>query len=352
MKIKTAQQMMIDNTLVKHYAGSISYGTNLPTSDVDFRGVFASEPVNIRTPFFPVREVTDMEEEDTKLFELTHFMKLTVDCNPNVVETLWVDEVDITQTSPAYEMLRHNRERLLSTKIAYSTTGYAMSQLKRIKGHNKWINKPQPVEKPQQRDYVTLIQWFGLEKVMPSYFGLGNYNEGHQLVSYGSNTYGLYRNPDRSSIRPQDGSLNVNFDGDRGDLPDPLAVIKFNKEEWNLACDKWENYWRWKDNRNVSRSALEEKHGYDTKHAMHLVRLLRMGVETLRDGVILVKRPDAQELLDIRNGALTYEEIVAYAESIELQIKELQKTTQLRKKPDIHFAAQLLMDVQDLVWNK
>jgi hypothetical protein len=694
MKIKTAQQMMVENTLVKHYAGSISYGTNLPTSDVDFRGVFASDPVNIRTPFFPVREVTDTEEEDTKLFELTHFMKLTIDCNPNVVETLWVHESDIVATSPAYEMLRSNRERLLSTKIAHSTTGYAMSQLKRIKGHNKWINNPQPVEKPQQHDYVTLIQWFGLEKVMPSYFGLGNYNEGHQLVSYGSNTYGLYKNADRSSIRPQDGSLNHNFDGDREDLPDPLAVIKFNKEEWKLACDKWENYWRWKDNRNVSRSALEEQHGYDcysadtefltssgwklfddvttndmvatfnphnhkveyqtpteridskfsgnmysfnghhtnvrvtsnhhmyireysratnithpagfcraaelpetfdtlrritprsnrqllpkgfnreintkfkmndylrlmgwfisdgtlsfyesgvvkdmrisqskpqsrltqnltrqrnlgklecshyvyeatgisnypenvwrfssdvakwlyqdcghgskhkripnwvffltkremttlltsllqgdgsikthqsatygyhtvnyelagdvqrlallcgyetsvyrsntnemfevfinkepkqykrttrsqvvkesvvgerivcfmvpnftlitrrngqvgfhgnTKHAMHLVRLLRMGVETLRDGVILVKRPDAQELLDIRNGALTYEEIVSYAESIETQIKELQKTTQLRKKPDIHFAAQLLMDVQDLVWNK
>ena len=37
-KIKTVRQpaeLMKENTIVKHYAGSISYGTNLPTSDVE-----------------------------------------------------------------------------------------------------------------------------------------------------------------------------------------------------------------------------------------------------------------------------------------------------------------------------
>ncbi len=98
-------------------------------------------------------------------------------------------------------------------------------------------------------------------------------------------------------------------------------------------------------------AALEEKYGYDTKHAMHLVRLLRMGVEALRTGEVIVKRPDADELLAIRDGAWSYDEIVEYATDMDHHVRDvLYKTTNLRKKPDIKFAANLLMDVQDLIW--
>ena len=351
-KPRNAQEMMVDNMLVKHYAGSIAYGTNLPTSDVDFRGIFCGDPINVRTPFFPVREAEDMDEEDTKLFELSHFMKLAVECNPNIIETLWVEDTDIMFRTTAYDLLRHHREELLSAKIAYTTSGYAMSQLKRIKGHNKWINQPQPITKPQQCDYVSLIQWFGDKKVLPSKFSIRQFNEGAMLVPYGSDTYGVVPMSHRAAIRPQDGSLNDNIDNiDRTQLPPPLAIIKFNKEEWSLACDKWKQYWDWKQNRNVKRSALEEAHGYDTKHAMHLVRLLRMGVESLRDGVVVVKRPDAAELLAIRNGSMTYDELLEMAKGLEAEIKVLQKTTQLRQKPNTKFAAHLLMEVQDSIWN-
>jgi len=131
---------MKDNMLVKHYAGSLAYGTNLPTSDVDFRGVFCADPVNVRTPFFTVRECEDVAEEDTKLYELAHFMKLCVECNPNIVETLYVDDSDITFRTPAYDLLREHRHKLLSSKIAFTTSGYAISQLSRMKNAKKHVN--------------------------------------------------------------------------------------------------------------------------------------------------------------------------------------------------------------------
>jgi hypothetical protein len=93
-------------------------------------------------------------------------------------------------------------------------------------------------------------------------------------------------------------------------------------------------------------------HG-NTKHAMHLVRLLRMGVEILRDGNVIVKRPDAEELLAIRNGAWTYDELVKYAESMDKEVREVwYKKTELPKKPNIKFAAELLMETQELVWRE
>jgi hypothetical protein len=57
---------------------------------------------------------------------------------------------------------------------------------------------------------------------------------------------------------------------------------------------------------------LEEKYSYDVKHGAHLVRLLNMGIEIIRDGKVNVDRTgiDADVLLDIRNGGWTYERLL------------------------------------------
>lgn len=72
----------------------------------------------------------------------------------------------------------------------------------------------------------------------------------------------------------------------------------------------------------------------DTKHAMHLVRLLRMGREILEDGVVNVKRPDAEELLAIRNGAWTYEQLEEFANKKDLSFQTLYDKSPLPKTPD------------------
>lgn len=359
-QIKTlgnAQELMRKNMLVKHYAGSHAYGTALPTSDVDFRGIFCAEPVNIRTPFFKVEEVTDVTEEDTKFYELAHFMKLCVDCNPNIVETVWVDREDIVSTSPAYELLRENREMMLSSKIAFTTSGYALAQLKRIKGHNKWINNPQPKEPLQPKDFLTLVQYFGEEKMLK--LDLPMWRNSSRLVHYGNEIYGVYISAGHQ-LYDDKGNLNVTrqLEGKIDDdvvaheiLGNPIMIVKWNKQEYKTAKEKHKQYWTWKKNRNKARGKLEEQFGFDTKHAMHLVRLLRMGEEALTEGRIIVKRPDAEELLAIRDGAWTYEEIVAYAEEMDVRIRgELYNNTCLPKKVNLKKVAELVMELQDLVW--
>jgi len=365
-KPRTAQEMIVSNLIVKHYAGSRAYGTSLPTSDTDFRGVFIADPLSVRTPFYRVEEVEDTTEEDTKIYELSQFMKLVVDCNPNVIETLWVDRADIVHTTPAYELLREAAPKLLSSKIAFTTSGYALSQLKRIKGHNKWINNPQSVEMPRQVDYVSLVHNFTDAKVFK--VDLNDYHYGHRLVPYERNIFGVYK-VDGFETFSDEGLLNIFYDAseDNNFFVDekqflfwkkqyrrlPLFIVKFNKSNYEEDKLKWEQYWTWKKNRNEVRSDLEEKFGYDTKHAMHLVRLLRMGVEALTEGVIKVKRPDAQELLAVRNGEWTYEQVVEYAEKMDHMVREdLYLKTSLPKRPDLKLAADLVLQAQDLLWMK
>jgi uncharacterized protein len=344
------------NNIVQHYAGSIAYGTNLPTSDVDIRGIFCAESKSIRTPFFPVREVTMQDQEDGKLYELSNFMKLYTDGNPNILETLWVDDKDIISSSEVYNYLVSQREALLSSKVAFTFSGYAVSQLKRIKGHNKWINNPQPEDKPKHIDHLKMVSNFTEDKIMPRDFYLGNYVSSCSLVYYGSDIYGLVSGSGGSNIITDKGDLNVSIkqkQQDKVDRTPPLFIFKYLQDEYRQAKEKHTNYWTWKKNRNQNRSELEEKFGYDCKHAMHLVRLLRMGEEILTGQGVLVKRPDSQELLSIRNGAWSYDELVDYAENKDAIIRgELYKNTSLPKKPNIKLASEVLITAQNMCWNK
>lgn len=349
-----------DYVIFKGLAGSHSYGTSVPTSDIDYRGIFCADQINVRTPFFPVKEVSDSTEEDTKLYELSHFMGMCVQCNPNIIEMLWIDETDITYQTTAYKMLREHRHELLSSKIAYTTSGYALSQLKRIKGHNKWLNNPQQVEPPKQIDHIKLIQWYGPDKVMPRDFDVTKLIDNSIIVPYGGGLYGLFHNVATDAINTTGrtlcdvfGKLNTNFDGKRECLPPPLAILKFSAEDYKAKLTNHTNYWTWKKNRNAARSLTEEEFGYDVKHAMHLIRLMRMGAEVLTDGQLLVKRPDAAELIDIRNGSMSYDEVLEYANHMNNLIKgELYKNTALPHTPNLQFAAKLLMDIQDSIWSE
>ena len=84
---------------------------------------------------------------------------------------------------------------------------------------------------------------------------------------------------------------------------------------------------------------------------MHLVRLLRMGYEAVTEGVIRVKRPDAEELLSIRNGAWTYDQIVEYAEDMNSLVETAVDRSDLPKQGNLLLAAKVVLQVQDAVWD-
>ena len=68
---------------------------------------------------------------------------------------------------------------------------------------------------------------------------------------------------------------------------------------------------------NTGRKELIEKHSYDTKLFAHSIRLYRMCSEALLTGQLNVLRPDAEELLDIRNGKYSFEEAVVFEDKID-----------------------------------
>lgn len=350
--------MFENKDIMRCYSGSLAYGTNLPTSDVDIRGLFCAPMRSIRTPFFPIKELTLADEEDGKIYELTNFFKLFSEMNPNIIELAFVDEADIIQTSEAYQMIRDVGHNLLSKKVAFSFSGYAMAQLKRIKGHDKWINNPQPEGTPTQMGFMRLVFNFTNSRIIKHnefMAELENLNDSCVLFPYGNDTYAVIKESESPGMFNRDGSIRkIAYEtlDDEVKKQKPLLVVKYLAEDHKLAKEKHRNYWTWKAERNETRHQLEVNFGYDTKHAMHLVRLMRMAEEILTTGEVKVKRPDAKELLDIRGGAWSLEDLLKWAEEKDELIRgDLYRKSKLPHSFDRDLGARVLMEIQDVVWN-
>jgi len=343
----------LKSVIVKHLAGSKAYGTDHPLSDTDIRGVFCASR-EYTLPFLTVEKITIPDSEDAELQEINKYMKLCLDQNPNIVETLWVDESSIIESSEPYQWLRDAAPELLSSKVAFTYSGYALAQIKRMKSHQKWINNPKPVEPPSHHSFVKLVNNFTPDKIMPKDFDIRDY--GHlELIHYKNNIYGVVESGVSGiNVLTKHGDFNVSAKQAKvADRAMPLFLISYNVDDYLKEKDDHHNYWKWKRERNEARSELEELYGYDTKNALHTARLLLTCEEILTEGVVRVKRPDAEFLKSILHGAMSYEEILKWAESKdEYCRKVLYPKTQLPKKANQKLASKLIMDIQDYYWSK
>ena len=147
----------------------------------------------------------------------------------------------------------------------------------------------------------------------------------------------------------------VDIDADRLSQAENLEFfgsLIVQEETYRIQHRMWKEYWDWKRDRNPARAALEEKYGFDCKHASHLIRLLRMSHEILRDGQVIVRRPDAEELLAIRNGSFDYDTLVKTAEEMDAQLEELYETSSLPHSSDKEAINNVFIEVVREYWHK
>jgi len=93
------------------------------------------------------------------------------------------------------------------------------------------------------------------------------------------------------------------------------------------------------------RKKLVQQFGYDTKYASHLIRLLKTGSEYLREQKLRLPRPDAEQLLSIKNGEWEYEYIVNLAHHLFDDLKEARDESSLPDEPNEESIEQLLMEI-------
>ena len=88
--------------------------------------------------------------------------------------------------------------------------------------------------------------------------------------------------------------------------------------------------------KRIHRPELEEMYGFDTKYAMHMLRLGFQGVELLTTGRLSLpmREPERSYLLDVRRGRVGEQECLTRAEALERELEDLATTSPLVTEPD------------------
>lgn len=355
---KRAEFDLRRRTILLTVAGSRAYGMHTDDSDVDLKGV-CIPPRKYRDGFLNRFEQAENQKDmllfsdlfskveqrkgeegevEGTIYDIRKFFALATQNNPNILDAVFCRPEEVRFCDRAGAIIRTYAESFLSRKCRWTFGGYARSQLKRINTHRRWLLNP-PDHKPTRAEFNlperTLIPTNQLaaaqdaikKKIDSWEVDYGTLDESEKIYIQDQLAQSWAEMKVGSDEKFAAAARMIGYDENFIELLD-------RERKYRSAITEFNQYLTWKDERNAERAALEAKFGFDTKHGSHLVRLLRMCREILTDGVVNVYRPDADELLAIRRGEWTYDDIMAFVEDEESKIDEAYQHSVLPNVPN------------------
>ena len=265
-----------DRIMLLGLGGSYAYGTNNEGSDIDFRGVTLMMPSDLlgMTKF----EQFEDDKTDTVIYGFNKLVGLLLECNPNTIEMLGLDDDQYLIKSPLGQELLDNSDMFLSKRAIKSFGGYAGQQLRRLQNAIARHTLPQSDrEKHILRSVTNAVDDFNRR----------------------------YASSDQGGIRLYiDDSDNPEFD----------TEIFVDADYKHYPLRDYTDLWGTmrtvvRDYDKIGKRNKKKDDNHLNKHAMHLVRLFMMAVDILEKGEIRTRRTDDLPLLlAIRNGEYMQED--------------------------------------------
>jgi uncharacterized protein len=364
--------------------GSQAYGTAIPTSDIDYAGVYIQCVDNILG--YGYKEQINDDTNDTVFYEIKRFLDLVATNNPTILELLNTPEDCILYKHPLMDEILQHRDKFITKKCSNSFAGYAIQQIKKAKGQDKKQNwEKDKVTRKDVLDFVYVIQ--GEQSIPWKEWNKGRYDEkfiGAVNVPNARDVYALYFDGDaeicfnekyseamrenakafrrehnlpmgygyKGLVKSGEGVSTAESNALRlSSIPkgeNPICNIIYNKDGYTMHCKDYREYQEWLEKRNLQRWVDVESHGQkiDGKNMMHCRRLLEMAKEIAQCKGILVRRENAQELLAIRRGEIDLQSLIDRAENDILEIDQLFKESSLPDSVDSQFVNELLISIR------
>ena len=369
--------------------GSHAYGTNVPTSDTDYAGVFIQSLDDILG--LKYKEQVNDDSNDTVIYELRRFLSLLGTNNPTVLELLNTPEDCVIYKDPAFDFILENREKFITKLCANSFGGYAKQQISKAKGQNKKQNwEKDKVTRKDVLDFVYVIEG---EKSIPWKVWNEDYNYEEKFIGVvnvpnARDIYAVYFDmlaslcfsesiPEnvRESAKQNrtENNLPLGF-GYKGlvksgeglnvaesnqlrlsSIPkgeEPICNIIYNKDGYSQHCKDYHSYQEWLENKNDARWVDVKSHGQkiDGKNMMHCKRLMGMAREIAEGKGIIVRRPDAEYLISIRKGEVDLQTLI---DDVENEIKEIDRLfneSGLPDNVDMEFIHNLIVKIRKQIY--
>ncbi|NLL06936.1 MAG: nucleotidyltransferase [Clostridiaceae bacterium] len=302
-----------NNILILTIAGSIAYGTNTDTSDIDVRGV----TIETKQDLMGLSSFEQFEDRptDTVIYGLKKFITLCLNSNPNVLEILGTRPEDLLVITKEGQLLRDNVDLFLSKRAIQSFGNYATAQLRRLQNALARDNYPQ-AEKEQHILNSILGQMEHLKRT---------------YKDFTNKEINLYI--DQSDKEEMDTEIFIDINLKRY----PLRDLKNIYSDMNNIVKEYSKL----NHRNKKKDEL-----HLNKHAMHLIRLLVTGTEILEGkGINTYREKEREFFLDIRKGKYSFDEVFQMVDEYEQRFKSAAKSTLLPDEPDYKRVEELMMEI-------
>jgi len=346
--------------------GSHAYGTNIETSDTDYAGVFIQSLDDILGNNY--KEQINDDKNDTVIYEVRRFLQLIASNNPTVLELLNTPEDCVIYKDPAFDIILENREKFITKVCAKSFGGYAKQQISKAKGQDKKQNwEKDKVTRKTPLDFcyihrgeksISLVNFMEEKGMDQRFCGLSN-------VPHSRDTYALFydfkeeetngeiKNLGFKGIAFED-SNQVRLSSIPVETPKNYFIghVSYNKDGYSQHCKDYLSYQEWLENRNLARWVDVKSHGQkiDGKNMMHCKRLMEMAKEIGEGKGIIVRRPNAEELIAIRRGEVDLQTLI---DSVEKEIKEVDRIfeeSDLPEKVDEKFINKMIVEIRKQIY--
>ena len=290
-------------------SGSYGYGTNREGSDVDFRGV----TLNLPSDLLGLTEFEQFEDRktDTVIYSFNKLVSLLLNCNPNTIEILGLDEDQYLIRSAAGQELLDHRELFLSKRAAASFGHYADAQLRRLQN----AIARDTLSQPSREQHILRSVQHALE----------DFNRRYQEDE-----------ENRAQVFIDDAVT----EGLEKEIFLQASFRHYPLRRYNDLMNSLNSVVR--DYDRIGKRNHKKDDNHLNKHAMHLVRLFMMGIDILEKAEIRTHRPEEDLLLlrSIRNGDYMQDGVLvpAFYEIVadyEKRFAEAEAVSRLPDEPDM-----------------
>ena len=313
-------------TIVRMQFGSHVYGTNVPTSDLDFKAVHipAAEDIllqRVRPSINTQKKKNEGEKNgpddiDFESFALQKFMTMLLEGQTVALSMLFTPDHWIIERSPEWDAIREQRHRWLHRSVS-AFAGYCRQQA------NKYGIRGSRVA--ASRAAMTwaeaMIEAHGLRAKLRDHWP-----EVEELATRGLEHVAI-------------------VEGTHAD-DQPLRFLE--------VCNrKIQEHATFKEAHAICKRVFDEyghrallaetNQGVDWKACMHAVRVSREAEELLLHHTITYPRPEADLLLAIRKGELPYKEVADMLETGLDRLEECQQEAPALPDRGDHAAAEALV---------
>jgi|TARA_B110000259_G_C14019419_1_gene402495 predicted nucleotidyltransferase len=370
--------------LFETVVGSQAYGTNTPDSDIDKKFVYIlPEEYILGTGYVQQIDVN----ADYTGWEVRRFLELLGTNNPTVLELLNSPEDCVISKHPLFDIIIDNKDKFLTKGCKNSFGGYARQQIKKAKGLDKKQNwEKDRVIRKDVLDFCHIINgatttpvkvFLEQEGFSQAFAGVANLNNARDVYGlfydYGAD---ICFNPAREAEerlvsieqhKEKGWPMGFGYKGlvKEGDLEgagqsntlrlssipkgqNPIATFSYNKDGYTTHCKDFKEYEEWLKNRNTARYVDNKNHGqkYDSKNMMHCIRLIRMSLEIGAGEGVQIRRSDAPELLAIRRGEVSLDELIIQADEAISGLDEVFENSSLPDKVEEGLVNKMLIEIR------